>query len=96
MPTLSPNEWQAVSPYLDQALAMSEDERAAWLRTLAEHNPTLVAWLTEFLNEHNVLSQEGFLEKGAFGLPSSASLAGQILGPYTLISPIGQGGMGSV
>ena len=36
------------------------------------------------------------MEKGAFGLPSSASLAGQILGPYTLISPIGQGGMGSV
>ncbi|MGC2371726.1 MAG: serine/threonine-protein kinase [Candidatus Sulfotelmatobacter sp.] len=96
MHTLSPNEWQAVSPYLDQALAMSEDERAAWLRTLAEHNPTLVARLTELLNEHNVLSQEGFLEKGAFGLPSSVSLAGQILGPYTLISPIGQGGMGSV
>ncbi|MGB8989948.1 MAG: protein kinase [Candidatus Sulfotelmatobacter sp.] len=96
MPTLSPNEWQAVSPYLDQALAMSEDERAAWLRALAEQNPTLVAQLTKLLEEHRVLSQEGFLEKGAFGLPNAASLAGQILGPYTLISPIGQGGMGSV
>ena len=63
MHTLSPNEWQAVSPYLDQALAMSEDQRAAWLRTLAEHNPTLVARLTELLNEHNVLSQEGFLRR---------------------------------
>jgi serine/threonine protein kinase len=96
MPTLSPNEWQAISPYLDQALAMSEDERAAWLRALAEQNPTLVAQLTKLLEEHRVLSQEGFLEKGAFGLPNAASLAGQILGPYTLISPIGQGGMGSV
>jgi serine/threonine protein kinase/tetratricopeptide (TPR) repeat protein len=96
MPTLSPNEWQAVSPYLDQALAMSEDERAAWLRSLAEQNPTLVAQLTKLLEEHRVLSQEGFLEKGAFGLPNSASLAGQTLGPYTLISSIGQGGMGSV
>jgi eukaryotic-like serine/threonine-protein kinase len=96
MATLSPNEWQAVSPYLDQALAMSGDERAVWLRSLAEHNPTLVAQLTELLEEHQVLSQEGFLEKGGFGLPNSASLAGQMLGPYTLISQIGQGGMGSV
>ena len=37
MPTLSPDDWKALSPYLDQALAMSEDEseragifKAAW------------------------------------------------------------------
>jgi serine/threonine-protein kinase len=96
MPTLSPNEWRAVSPYLDQALAMSEDERAAWLRSLAQQNPALVAQLTELLHEHEVLSKEGFLEKGGFGLPNSAGLADQMLGPYTLISQIGHGGMGSV
>src|ERR1700724_1732713 len=28
--TLSPDQWQALSPYLDQALAMSDEERAAW------------------------------------------------------------------
>jgi serine/threonine-protein kinase len=75
---------------------MSEDERAAWLRSLGQQNPTLVAQLTELLDEHRVLVQEGFLEKGRFGLPNSAGLAGQTLGPYTLISQIGQGGMGSV
>jgi eukaryotic-like serine/threonine-protein kinase len=96
MPTLSPDEWQAISPYLDQALAMSEDERAGWLRSLGEHNPALVAQLTELLDEHRVLAREGFLEKGRFGFPNSAGLAGQTLGPYTLISQIGQGGMGSV
>jgi serine/threonine protein kinase len=96
MPTLSPNEWLAISPYLDQALAMSADERVAWLRSLGERSPTLVARLTDLLEEHQVLSQEGFLEKGGFGLPNSAGLAGQTLGPYTLISQIGQGGMGSV
>jgi serine/threonine-protein kinase len=56
----------------------------------------LARQLTELLDEHRVLVQAGFLEKGHFGLPSSAGLAGQTLGPYTLISPIGQGGMGSV
>lgn len=96
MPTLSSDEWLAISPYLDQALAMSENERAVWLCSLDKLSPALVARLTDLLAEHRVLSQEGFLEKGGFGLPNSAGLAGQTLGPYTLISQIGQGGMGSV
>ena len=28
MPALSPEEWQVVSPYLDEALAMTNEERA--------------------------------------------------------------------
>jgi serine/threonine protein kinase len=96
MPTLSPEEWQAVSPYLDQALALSEDERGAWLGSLGEHSPKLAAQLTELLDEHRVLVKAGFLEKGRFELPNSAGLAGQTIGPYTLLSQIGQGGMGSV
>jgi hypothetical protein len=75
MPTLSPEEWQVLSPYLDQALAISEDERAAWLSSLDEQNPALVAQLRALLDEHRVLEQEGFLEKGSFGLPLRDSRA---------------------
>ena len=96
MPTLRPDDWQEISPYLDQALAMSEDDRAVWLRSLGEKNPALAAQLTELLDEHRVLVEEGFLEKAPLELPGSAGLEGQTLGPYTLISQIGQGGMGSV
>lgn len=96
MPTLSPEEWQFLSPYLDQALAISEDERAAWLSSLDGQNPALVAQLRALLDEHRVLEQEGFLEKGSCGLPSIAGLAGQTVGPYKLLSQIGEGGMGSV
>src|SRR5208283_1530039 len=96
MSTLSPDQWQALSPYLDQALALSDDERAAWLSRLGEQDPALAAQLGALLDEHRVLAQEGFLENGRFALPNSAGLAGQTLGPYTLISQIGQGGMGSV
>ena len=96
MSTLSPEQWQLLSPYLDQALAMSDDERAAWLRSLGEQNPGLAAQLVALLDEHRVLAQEGFLDNRRFGLPNTAGLAGQTLGPYTLISQIGQGGMGSV
>jgi len=96
MSTLSPDQWQALSPYLDQALAMTDDARAAWLSSLGEQDPALAAQLGALLDEHRVLAQEGFLENGRFALPNSTGLAGQTLGPYTLISQIGQGGMGSV
>jgi eukaryotic-like serine/threonine-protein kinase len=96
MPTLSPDEWQAISPYLDEALALSDEERDAFLRSLGEQSPTLLARLKELLDDHRALVQEGFLEKAQFGLPNSPGLAGQTLGPYTLMSQIGQGGMGSV
>ncbi len=96
MSTLSPDQWQALSPYLDQALAMTDDARAAWVSSLGEQDPALAAQLGALLDEHRVLAQEGFLENGRFALPNATGLAGQTLGPYTLISQIGQGGMGSV
>src|SRR5580704_11424417 len=96
MSTLSPDEWQVLSPYLDRALAMRDEERGEWLSSLRERDPALAAQLAELLSEHRVLAQEGFLENRQFALPNATGLAGQTLGPYTLISQIGQGGMGSV
>jgi len=75
---------------------MTDDARAAWLSSLGEQDPALAAQLGALLDEHRLLAQEGFLENGRFALPNSTGLAGQTLGPYTLISQIGQGGMGSV
>jgi len=96
MSTLSPDQWQLLSPYLDRALAMTDDERGAWLSSLGQRDPALAAQLEALLSEHRVLAREGFLENRRFALPNAAGLAGQTLGPYTLISQIGQGGMGSV
>ena len=96
MSTLSPDEWQVLSPYLDRALAMRDEERGEWLSSLRERDPALAAQLAELLSEHRVLAQEGFLENRQFAVPNATGLAGQTLGPYTLISQIGQGGMGSV
>jgi hypothetical protein len=31
MSALSPEQWQEVSPYLDHALSLSEQQRAEWL-----------------------------------------------------------------
>jgi len=65
MRTLSPERWQIISPYLDQALAMTDDALAVWLSSLRPQNPGLAAELAALLDEHRMLAQEGFLEKGS-------------------------------
>jgi serine/threonine-protein kinase len=83
-------------PYIEQALDMADEARATWLASIRAQDPALAAQLTSLLQEHNDLAKAGFLE-GSLTLPTSAAgLAGQVVGPYTLISLLGQGGMGSV
>jgi len=96
MSKLSPDQWQALSPHLDEALEMTDDERSTWLSSLQRENPTLAYQLEILLREHRLLSEEGFLEANALEWPAGPGLAGQILGVYTLVSQIGHGGMGTV
>jgi serine/threonine-protein kinase len=96
MPTFGTDWWQAVTPYLDEALAMPEEARAGWLSSLREQNPALADQLQILLEEHRALAEEGFLEKRPPLPPGAAARAGEIVDAYTLLSPIGQGGMGSV
>jgi serine/threonine-protein kinase len=96
MSALSPDQWQAVSPYLDQALALAEEERAAWLASLRQQNPELAGHLQVLLAEHRALSEEGFLEQNPVALLEESGLAGRQIGAYTLLAPIGHGGMGTV
>jgi tetratricopeptide (TPR) repeat protein len=91
---LSKERWQAISPHLDRALELPEPERAAWLASLAAEDPALAADLRELLEDGRVAERKGFLGGGVAGPP--ATPAGQTLGAYTLVSLIGQGGMGNV
>lgn len=93
---MNKDRWPALSPLLDRALDMSGDERAAWLGSLRAEDPVLAAELETLLDEANAIGRERFLEGGGPSLPLFASLAGQTIGPWTLDSPIGRGGMGSV
>ena len=93
MSPITSNRWQSLSPYLDKALEMPEQERSVWLSSLRAEDPDLAREINKLLQEYIAASQEQYLEKS---VPHWSGLVGQEVGVYTLISQIGQGGMGSV
>ena len=96
MSILSPEQWHALGPHLDEALEMSEKERSIWLSSLRAQDPALAEQLEMLLQEHCAVTEKGFLERRSVELPAASTMADQTLGFYKLISPIGQGGMSSV
>lgn len=87
-------QWVALSPLLDKALEMEEEERVVWMKTI---DPELAYQLEILLREHDALAKQGFLERELSEFVTEpTSLVGQTLGVYTLVSQIGQGGMGNV
>jgi eukaryotic-like serine/threonine-protein kinase len=93
---LGAERWRVVIPYLDAALELEEERRGAWLAALRRDDGALADDVAALLDEHEALDARGFLDGGVGKAPPSASLAGQVLGAYTLREQIGQGGMGSV
>jgi eukaryotic-like serine/threonine-protein kinase len=93
---LSPERWQEISPYLDHALSLSDEERATWLADFRVQRSDLAKLLEKLLEEHRAVAQEHFLEDEPLRPASDSSLTGETLGAYKLISRIGEGGMGNV
>lgn len=96
MSTLSSERWQEVSPYLDQALALPEADRATWLERLRSEKPELAGIVAKLLAEHQALSAERFLEERPEPLAVGVASPGREIGAYRLLSQIGEGGMGTV
>ncbi|HWA16401.1 MAG TPA: serine/threonine-protein kinase [Gemmatimonadales bacterium] len=97
MPRFSKDDWAQLSPLIDEALTLSPEARAEWLRRHKVSHPTLAGELEAILNRESALEAEGFLSTGnAPPRPMVSSLLGQTLGAYTIESELGRGGMGSV
>ena len=94
MRAVSPQRWRILSPYLDEALDLEPDARAAWLATLAQRDASLAGDLRAILAEHDVVHQAGFMDVPV--IDPQMALTGQVVGAYRLVSLIGQGGSGSV
>jgi serine/threonine protein kinase/tetratricopeptide (TPR) repeat protein len=97
MPSIDPDRWRLLSPYLDEALELAPDARGGWLAAIASRDRALAAELRAMLAEHEAVHRECFLVGAVLDpVTTRTSLAGQVIGAYRLVSPIGQGGTGSV
>src|SRR6476659_275266 len=83
--------WRVIEPLLDRALELSPSQRASWLDALGATSPELAAELSTLLDDDDTAERRGFLS-----VPVELSLAGTVVGAYTLERPLGSGGMGSV
>ncbi len=91
MTLLDRERWRRLEPLLDQALELSAEQRSDWLDALRTTSPELAADLSTLLDDDVAAERRGFL-----AAPVELSLAGLVVGAYTLERPLGHGGMGSV
>jgi serine/threonine-protein kinase len=86
--------WGRLSPLLDELLDLADDERDARLAALRARDPVLADAVAAMLAHLPAIERGEFMPASA--LPKAAGLAGQAIGPYTLVREIGHGGMGTV
>src|SRR5262245_49645061 len=96
MASIGRERWQALSPLLDELLDADPDSRTARLAEIRREDHALGEELAGLLAHESEVETAQFLEGLAVPFASDASLAGQVVGNYTLERPLGHGGMGSV
>jgi tetratricopeptide (TPR) repeat protein len=88
--------WDALSPLLDELLALEAPARAARLDELRRSHPAVANDLAELIVQYADVEREGFLDGGLVRPAPEPGLTGQVIGSYTLDRLLGEGGMGSV
>jgi serine/threonine-protein kinase len=86
--------WGKLSPLLDELLDLPDDAREARLAVLRAQDAALGDAVAAMLQHLPAIERGEFMPEAA--LPRPTGLAGQAIGPYTLVREIGHGGMGTV
>ena len=92
---------QKVSPIFHQVVELPPDERAAFLASACEGDTTLREDVESLLSAHERAGS--FIESPAYEEAaalltdvSAAPVVGQLVAHYTIVAPLGRGGMGEV
>src|SRR5689334_14000298 len=99
---IKPELLAALEPLLDRALELPAEERVRLVAEVQRDTPELARELEALLAVERDLDDHGFLSgpiavrAGNWIEPEATTLAGRAIGAYTLESPLGQGGMGTV
>ena len=97
---MPPALWPEVSALFDEATALPAHERSAWWQRLQAGRPELAPHLQRLLAAHDssaaLAPPSGELLHAALGAQLHTRAAGQLVGIYRLLEPLGQGGMSSV
>ena len=91
--------WQRLNEIFHAALALSREERSAFVSHACAGDESLRRESEELLRAHDGAERDlGPIERLEITLdePDSPGLAGQRLGPYRITDEIGRGGMGAV
>jgi tetratricopeptide (TPR) repeat protein len=88
--------WLRASPHLDRVLDLPPGDCDAYVVSLYGEDRQLAADVEALLQEHRLVTAEGFLASSVGMQRPEPALEGVTVGAYRLLSPIGHGGMGSV
>lgn len=99
---MNPTRWAQIDHLLDEALERAPQERASFLADACGGDQELRREVESLLQAH-AQAADGFLQAPALEVAaknlageSHRSLVGQMLGPYSVISALGAGGMGEI
>ncbi len=87
-------DWHRLNRLLEAALALDEISRSDWLKGLPRADADLVPLVERLLAATDRTETADFVARPP-PLPAEEH-AGQRIGPYRLVSPLGEGGMGAV
>jgi eukaryotic-like serine/threonine-protein kinase len=88
--------WDALSPLLDELMALDEPARAERIAELRRNGHADANDLADLVAQYAEMERERFLEAPLVRPVQEPGLQGQVVGSYTLDSLLGQGGMGTV